>query len=539
MGRGYSNSRSRSLRPTLRMKRNRSMSLQQKLHSVKSSSVTPVENKKPRPQTPVPRDNKDTQAEKRVTSTERKVSKSRTRSASTIRQRLVEMEKELVNHIEPDEAAAETIVKPDVMTKYKSGGRAVDEVIGLVIAACVPGTNTKQLCDLGDEELLQRVLGMFKKKDADGNRIIRGLSYPTNISVNHVLCNHAPLEESKATTLRGGDVVKIHMGCHIDGYPVSAARTIIVPFDVSSEGNTSDAGATNDGSSSRANSKSGSRPITQGVSNAIEAARVALHGVIHLLQPGNLNADITDFIHRVGNHYGVQALEGVLSNRTKRWVPDGMDCIITRRVVAEAPQQDVADCTIGANQVWTVDVAFTDHNSYKVRPSEDEETVIFRRTEVDLQTDFRVQSVQATLKEMTEKHQCFPFSLKHVENPLKARMAVAVLRKQGVIDPLPVMRVKGDRYITARFSATVAVSAKRATVLCGLPPLEPLAVPEEVMSATIPDDVALVLAEPLEFTQSEQPVRKKVRLEKGSKTTVGDANAPVEKRSGNEEDEGE
>ncbi|KAH9600090.1 Peptidase M24 [Trypanosoma melophagium] len=544
MGRGYSNSRSRSARPTLRMKRQRSVSMHQLRESLQSTNtVTGVRKGKSRG--PVTNNNTTTttlnttntviikkganetkvETKRTPTPTERPSSSSRVRSASTIRQRIAIMEKELEDNLEPEENVAETIVKPDVMIKYKSAGRALDEVMNLVAAACVPGANTKQLCDLGDAELLQRVRGMFSKaKDADGKRILRGLSYPMNISVNHTLCNHAPLSEEEAVVLCGGDVVKIHVGCHIDGYPVTAARTIVVPYDTNIKSTSSP--SLNDADAVDEKKDTQSRVLSQGASNAIEAARVALQGMIHLMQPGMLNADITDFVHRVGNHFEVQALEGVLSNRTKRWVPDGMDCIITRRVTLEDPHQDVAECTIGANQVWTLDVAFTDHSIYKVMPV-DGATTIFRRTEVDFQNDARVRSVHGSLQEITEKHQCFPFSLKHVDNPLKTRMAVAMLRKQSVIDPLPIMRIKGERHITARFSATVTVSDKRVTVLCGLPPETPIIVADDVRPPALTEDIAAVLATPLVFPKEGQPERKKMRTEGPSKTDDSTAKTAV------------
>ncbi|KEG11852.1 proliferation-associated 2g4 [Trypanosoma grayi] len=503
MGRGYSNSRSRTARPTLGMKRHRSLSMQRLRESLPPATTHKASTAAAAAPTKAAAKAKSRSpaAAAKRTPTAQNRSTARVRSASTIRQKLALMERELADELEPTEQVAETIVKPDVMTKYKSAGRALDEVMDIVAAACVPGANTKQLCDLGDTELLQRVLGMFSKaKDSNGNRILRGLSYPTNIAVNHTLCNHAPLTEEEAAVLCGGDVAKIHMGCHIDGYPVTAARTIVVPHD---------------GSVDAAASSALTRQLTQGASNAVEAARVALHGMIHLLQPGRLNADVTDFIHRVGNHFGVQGLEGVLSNRTKRWVPDGMDSIITRRVTVEDPHQDVAECCVGANQVWTLDVAFTDHPSYKVNLA-DSAATIFRRTEVEFQQDARVRSVHASLQEITDKHQCFPFSIKHLDNPLKARMAVAMLRKQSVVDPLPVLRVKGERHITARFSATVAVSARRVTVLCGLPPAEPLAVPDDVRPPQVADDIAAVLTEPLVFPKEGPPPQKKARTEGGS-----------------------
>ncbi|RNE97944.1 proliferation-associated 2g4 [Trypanosoma rangeli] len=511
MGRGYSNSRSKSARPTLCMKRQRSLSLHQLKESMQPPSTAPLKHsavRKLEVQTPMG-DVRHKDSAKRAP-TQQRGGSARMRSASTIRQKVASMEKELEGELEPAERVSETIVKPDVMTKYKSAGRALDEVMDILAAACVPGATTKHLCDLGDEELLRRVQAMFSKaKDADGNRILRGLSYPTNVSVNQILCNHAPLVEEEALVLRGGDVVKIHMGCHIDGYPVTAARTVLVPCDATATTSSEISGGA---TAARAQM----RQLTQEAINAVEAARIALHGMIHLMQPGMLNADITDFIHSVGNHFEVQGVEGVLSNRTKRWVPDGMECIITRRVTLEDPHQDVADCNIGANQVWTLDVAFTDHSSYKVAPAEGKAS-IYRRTEVEFQNDARVRSVHASLQEITEKHQCFPFSLKHLDSPLKARMAVAMLQKQNVIDSLPALRIKGERHITARFSATVAVSERRVTVLCGLPPAEPLVVPDDVRPPPISDGIAAVLSKPLVFAQEGKPQRKKARTEELNK----------------------
>ncbi|TPP45154.1 Metallopeptidase M24 family protein [Leishmania donovani] len=511
MGRGYSASRSKSGRPTLRMKRSRSMSLHAlkknmdaheaakaanggsaEASSLSSAATTEV----PRKTLKVVRQRRapssllsssspatasSTPAAAKVAmkgaATKVKSADGRGRTATSspgprsqsaaFRRNLEDLERQFDAAMEASEDEDETVMNTTTMTKYKECGRVVDAVLDQLAAACVPGANTKVLCDTGDEEIASRLKGLFvKTKGADGKRLARGISYPTNVSVNEMLCNDSPYRVEDGAILKDGDVVKLHVGCHLDGYPVSAART---------------------------------------------AARVALLAMMHALRPGTLNADITDVIAAVGQHYGVQAVEGVLSNRSKRWVPDGIDCIIARRVTSEDPHQDVADCEVGEHQVWCLDVAFTNNHNYRITLSEKPVT-LFRRTPADFNADARVTQANETLQEITDTHFCFPFHFKSLANPLKGKLGIHVLEKKGMVDKLPPLRTKHG-YVTARFSATVAVTAKRVTVLCGAPPTAPVATPPAmrptVSEDTLAAEVLALLRRPYEFADVRAAVTAK------------------------------
>lgn len=92
--------------------------------------------------------------------------------------------------------------------------------------------------------------------------------------------------------LKVNDVVKIHLGAHLDGYPVSAARTIIISNakSVNSNANTTTTTTT---TAYSVNDTNNNNNISKDVSNTIKAASVALSGMIHLLKPGAVNNDIT------------------------------------------------------------------------------------------------------------------------------------------------------------------------------------------------------------------------------------------------------
>ncbi|CCW66822.1 unnamed protein product [Phytomonas sp. Hart1] len=508
MARGYSVSRSKSQRPTLRLKRERSASihkLRQELQQRGDSKIDGEPNKCPKRTHPDIADAslKEGKAKSSTLSTsrsqtlrvlkQRKVEDGedadriqRLRSASVVssqlRARLAVLEADLEEDMEASEDESETVYKAEVMAKYRAAGQVVDEVLDVVSRVCVAGANVKELCDLGDTEITTRLKGLFtKSKDERGKKIAKGISYPTNISIDDVLCNYLPFRSEEAAVLRGAQVVKIHLGCHIDGYPASAARTVVVPYDreISARSlNEEQEEKDNEAVKARirnnaavGHTKESHSLLNHAASHAIEAARVALLGLTHLLRPGTLNADLTDFIASVGGHYGVEAVEGVLSNRTKRWVLDGVDCIINRRIVSTTPQQDVADCKVQPYQVWTLDVAFTNNNTYRLTQTIDMPS-IFRRTAEDFPCDARVKHANQVLKEITDSHFCFPFHFKSLSEPLRSKMGINVLARQGAVDPFPCLRAKGGRCVTARFSATVAVTKKRITVLCGLPPAQ-------------------------------------------------------------------
>ncbi|KAG5484029.1 hypothetical protein LSCM1_05882 [Leishmania martiniquensis] len=564
MARGYSSSRSKSGRPTLRMKRSRSMSLHALRRSMEArkavkaadddsaaASSTPSavateashktlkvlrQGHAPSSLSSAAADAVPAAAKAAATKATAKfvsadgggrsvTSSAGTRSKSAaFRRNLADLEKLFDDAMEASEDEDETVLNTTTMTKYKECGRIVDAVLDQLAAACVPGANTKALCDVGDEEIVKRLKGLFvKTKGADGKRLARGISYPTNVSVNEMLCNDSPYRVEDGTILKDGDVVKVHVGCHLDGYPVSAARTVVV----ASRAATAAAEGDEEASQRKRGGATATSSSRLAVGNAIEAARVALLAMMHALRPGALNADITDLIAAIGQHYGVQAVEGVLSNRSKRWVPDGMDCIIARRVASDGPHQDVADCEVHEHQVWCLDVAFTNNDNYRITLSEKPVT-LFRRTPHDFEADARVKQANETLQEITDAHFCFPFHFKSLANPLKGKLGIHVLQKKGVVDRLPPLRTKHG-YVTARFSATVAVMAKRVTVLCGAPPTAPVATPPAMRSTmsedTLPAEVLAVLRCPYEFADvraavtandaedHSSPAKKRMRIE--------------------------
>lgn len=388
----------------------------------------------------------------------------------------------------PSEDEDETIRRPDVLTKYKICGTITDEAVKTVGAACIAGASTFDLCEQGDTFIIEKVKKMFQKsKSNDGKRMLKGLCFPMTVSVNNVLCNASPANKGEAATLANGDVVKVSCAVHIDGYPTTSAVTLVV-------------GAADGAVTS----------LPAEVAHLLAATHYAIHGMIRLMKVGTENQDVTDFIMHVAKCFGVEPVEGVLSNRTKRWILDGNECIIAKRILTEDPQMNVEDCWICEHEVWTLDVAFTTSKSYRMRQLP-LDTNIYRKNQVTVEP--RLKCANECLKEVRDAYMCFPWTPLRTENTLRTRLGVTELRKLDMLDEFPILGSQKG-FMTARHSCTVAVTDKRTHILSGRPDAELLGM--VIASATkqpSPDVVELV-SEPLSAADA------KSKAKKGSKTTA-------------------
>ena len=112
---------------------------------------------------------------------------------------------------------------PTVVLKYKTAADIVNKALQGVLSQCTAGKQISDICAFGDLLIEKQCAEIFKNKDME-----KGIAFPTCVSVNDVVCNYSPFP-SDSKTLEAGDVVKVDMGCHIDGYVVMAANTVIIP----------------------------------------------------------------------------------------------------------------------------------------------------------------------------------------------------------------------------------------------------------------------------------------------------------------------
>lgn len=178
-------------------------------------------------------------------------------------------------------AQDETIASDLVVTKYKMASEITQRVLREVVERCLPGASVRDICIHGDKRLDEETLAVFKK-DKD---VKKGIAFPTCISINNFICHFSPLVSDPDMILKDDDLVKIDLGCHIDGYIAVVAHTLVV-------------GATRE------------KKVTGRKADVILAAHYAAEAAIRLIKPGESNNNVTEMIDRIAHTFHCKPVEG-------------------------------------------------------------------------------------------------------------------------------------------------------------------------------------------------------------------------------------
>lgn len=161
------------------------------------------------------------------------------------------------------------------------------------------GSKVFELCLWADGLIYEDLSKVYNKKP-----IFKGLAFPTTISANEICGFFSPLQED-STTIKEGDLVKIELGVHVDGFAAFVAHTLVVQSDKNA-------------------------PITGKKADVILAAYKAAQAAIRLIKPGQFNNDVTEVVQTIATSYDVNPLEGVLSHELKKHLIDGNKVILNK-----------------------------------------------------------------------------------------------------------------------------------------------------------------------------------------------------------------
>lgn len=131
----------------------------------------------------------------------------------------------------------------------------------------------------GALELVQAIEDLIQSNGAE-------CAFPVNIGVNEVAAHYTPSKETDIT-FRTGDVVKIDIGAHIDGYPGDTAATVEVG--------------------------------TRNHSSLIEAAESALEMSIEMVSPGTTVSAMGETIERAIKASGFKPIQNLTGHSMERF----------------------------------------------------------------------------------------------------------------------------------------------------------------------------------------------------------------------------
>jgi curved DNA binding protein len=284
-------------------------------------------------------------------------------------------------------------------------------------------------------------------------------------------------------------MVKIDLGCHIDGYAAVAAHTIVVASDAAIDG-----------------------PRAA----VLQAAYAAAQAAVRLIRPGNTNVMVQDALKKIADHYNVRPIVGTLMHQMKRYVIDGNKCIYVREeegtATTKPPKQELA--TFEANEVYGVDVAFSTGDG-KPKDTAARTTVYKRVPEAKYM--LKSASSKSFIAEIGRKFQYFPFTLRNCDDERTAKMGIIECKTHGLVAPYPVLSEKeGDQ--VAHFKFTVLVLPSGSSRITGL---ELPANIENALFETLPEDIKTVLA-----MEEGNKKKKKANKKKADDATTEATAAP-------------
>ena len=240
--------------------------------------------------------------------------------------------------------------------------------------------------------------------------------------------------------LKENDIVKIDLGCHIDGYICVAAHTCVVP---SAESATP----------TKIDDETGRVAVAAYNAMLIAAKTVAA---------GSKNADVTTAVERVAKAYNVVPIASVRMHQMKRYVLDGVKEVALKRPTAE--EEQLPDCEFEQFEVYAVDVAMSTGDG-NARPGGDLRTTIFKRN-VENTYQLKIQAARQLIAEVDKNFPTVPFTLRHLHDVRKAKLGLSECVSHGLLAPYPVLHDHSGK--VAHFKCTVLLLPSGTVRVTGL-----------------------------------------------------------------------
>lgn len=360
---------------------------------------------------------------------------------------------------------------PAVVDRYRAAGTTAQNALQGALSKLVPGAAIADVCEFADALIDTLCAQAFKTKGAAGKggsaggasgaveEKSKGVAFPTCISVNECLSHCSPFKTDKLPPIAAGDMVKIELGVHVEGYIATVAATVVV-------------------------GEAGAAPVavTGPRADVLAAAHAAAEAAVRLIKPGNTNAQVTEAVAAVAAAYGVTPAQGVLMHQMKRMLIDGTQTILLR---GDDPEIKVEDVTFELNQVWSIDVVMSTGDG-KPRESETRTTVFKLVPECSYKAKSKASA--ALQREAMAKSAFLPFTLRAVGAEATARLGIVELVNHGVVAPYPVLFERGAEL--AHVNATVLLLPGGTLKIAGAPPLPASVTSDKVL----PDSLKALLA---------------------------------------------
>jgi len=164
------------------------------------------------------------------------------------------------------------IMDDEIYGKYKLAGKIAAQARNYGAGLIKPGVKLLDVANKIEEKILKN------------NACI---SFPVNISINEIAAHYSP-DHNDTLTFKKGDVVKLDVGTHIDGYIADTATTVEVG--------------------------------TKKYEKMIKAASSGLDTAIEMMKPGTDLSNLGKAVQKTINKHGFKPIDNLTGHSLKRYV---------------------------------------------------------------------------------------------------------------------------------------------------------------------------------------------------------------------------
>jgi len=318
-----------------------------------------------------------------------------------------------------DDEEVMDISYPEVLAKYRLAAEIANRTSAMITQQCQPGAKIVDLCNMADAYVTEECSKVHSKGKARVDPSNKGVAFPMCVSVNHIVGHNSPNADDE-TVLADGDLVKLDMGVHIDGFIAMVANSFVISAD----------GA----------------PVTGRQADVLMAVAVAAEGVLATIKPGCTNKEITAIIERAAAAFNVNVVEGVLSHQMKQHVIDGNKVIISK----ETAEHKVDEDEVEDLDVFAIDIIFSTGDG-KPREIDETKTTIYKH-QVDQTYNLKMKASREVFSQVTGDHPTLPFTLRQYEGS-RTRLGMKECINHDLFTAYPVLEEKeGDFVAHAKFT---------------------------------------------------------------------------------------
>lgn len=324
----------------------------------------------------------------------------------------------------------------ETLAKYKMAGIIATKIVTDIVKNTKVNVKLIDLLNIGNNcanKELEKI-----KSNTD-----KGFCFPLCLSLNNIAGHYIPHDD---TTMKEGDILKIEVGIHIDGFPASIVYSTIV--------------------------NSTKIPINDKKANAMNACIKASKEILKIMTPEHTNIDVAKLMQKYADKYQCSlpianergVVPGVFSCQMSRYIIDGYneddDEFIHQFILSrENPNYDytMGEVQFEENEVYAIDILMSTGTG---KLQSIDKTDIYKRNHEN-----KVMLKLKTSKEALNLFNKERFPICVNMNNLSSRMGLKECYEKELIEKYPVFIEKEDEYI-ARIKFTVIV-ADTPILVCG------------------------------------------------------------------------